>query len=227
MRVIIPVSFGLLLSVPAAALTPSISSISPSPVPASNSDELITISGSNFQSGVTLTFHDTNGTAYPSVSSKLTFVSATEVTYELNDAIDSGTWTVYATNPGGLTSSTVNFNVAAAALTPSISSISPSPMPASNSDELITISGSNFQSGVTLTFHDTNGTAYPSVSSKLTFVSATEVTYKLNDAIDSGTWTVYATNPGGLTSSTVNFNVAAAALTQSGTILAGFDTNRQ
>ena len=119
MRVIIPVSFGLLLSVPAAALTPSISSISPNPVPGSNSDELITISGSNFQSGVTLTFHDTNGTAYPSVSSKLTFVSATEVTYELNDAIDSGTWTVYATNPGGLTSSTVNFNVAAAALTQS------------------------------------------------------------------------------------------------------------
>jgi hypothetical protein len=79
-----------------ACATPArtVAGVSPVPVPASNSNTLITITGSNFQNGDTLTFTDTNGTPYQSVPTKLSFVSSSQITYQFNNNSDAGTWHV-------------------------------------------------------------------------------------------------------------------------------------
>jgi hypothetical protein len=40
-----------------------------------------------------------------------TFVSSTQLSNQLNDASDAGTWTVFVTNPGGQIPSTWSFAV--------------------------------------------------------------------------------------------------------------------
>src|ERR1019366_9295317 len=192
---------------------PSISNVSPGSYPASNSDQPMTINGSGFQTGATLTFVDKEGGIFTSVAGKLVVVSTTQITYQFNDASDAGTWTVQVHNPDGQTSSTVPFTVNAAVLPPpSISNVSPGSYPASNSDQPMTINGSGFQTGATLTFVDKEGGIFTSVAGKLVVVSTTQITYQFNDASDAGTWTVQVHNPDGQTSSTVPFTVNAAVL---------------
>jgi hypothetical protein len=71
----------------------------------------MTINGSNFQSGVTLTFHDPQNRVYYSVPGKLTYMSSDQLIYYFNDGSDPGIWTVYATNPDNQNSNTVGFLV--------------------------------------------------------------------------------------------------------------------
>ena len=85
--------------VTAPVLTPSISSVSPNSIPADANDHAVKILGSNFQSGDTLTFTDPQGNIYQSVTSKLNFVAAGEIDYNLNDGSDPGTWIVKVNSP--------------------------------------------------------------------------------------------------------------------------------
>ncbi|MEK6790447.1 MAG: hypothetical protein AABY45_01965, partial [Deltaproteobacteria bacterium] len=71
----------------------------------------MTINGNYFQSGATLTFKDPIGVAYPSTATKLTFVSSSQLNYQINNNSAAGTWTVTVTNPDSQTSNTVSFTV--------------------------------------------------------------------------------------------------------------------
>jgi hypothetical protein len=105
-----------------AAAAPSISNVSPTSYAATNSNQAMLINGASFQSGATVTYHDPQGNAYVRTP---TFVSSTQLSHQFNDASDSGTWTVFVTNPDGKTSSTLSFTVAAVVPAPSISNVSP------------------------------------------------------------------------------------------------------
>ena len=191
---------------------PDIDSVSPDPVPASNSAQPITIRGDDFQNGCTLIFKDTESIEYPSQSSKLTFNSSSRLTYQFNNFSDAGTWKVKVINPDGKSSSWFSFTVQAAALpAPTISGVSPNPVPASSANQNLTINGANFQSGCTLTFIDTSGRSYPSMASKLTRNSSGQITYLFNNASDAGTWKVKVNNPDGKSSGLFNFTVQVAA----------------
>jgi hypothetical protein len=172
-------------------------------VPASSSGQSLTINGSNFQSGATVTYHDPQGNSYPGRNA--TFVSSSQLTDSaFNDASDGGTWTVTVVNPGGTSSSAFSFTVSAAS--PSVSSVSPNPVPASSSAQSLTINGSNFQSGATLTYHDPQGNSYPGHSA--TFVSSSQLKDPaFNNASDTGTWTVTVINPGSSSSTAFSFIV--------------------
>jgi hypothetical protein len=74
-------------------------------------------------------------------------------------------------NPGGQSSSAFNFTVSSAS--PSISGVLPNPVPGSNSGQQLTISGSNFASGATVTYHDPQGNSYPGHGT--TFVNAGQI----------------------------------------------------
>ena len=64
---------------------PSVSGVSPNPVPGSNSAQQLTIIGSNFVSGATVTYHDPQGNSYPGHST--TFVNSGQLTdAQFNDA---------------------------------------------------------------------------------------------------------------------------------------------
>jgi Ca2+-binding RTX toxin-like protein/uncharacterized protein YxjI len=201
----------------ALTLTPSISSISPSSYPADTLNHAMQVLGSNFQSGDTLTFIDPQGAVYQSVTSKLVFKSSGEIDYQFNDGSDAGTWSVRVNSPDGSQhSSYKTFTVTVQALTPSISSISPSSYPADNINHTMQVLGSNFQSGDTLTFIDPQGHVFDSVTSKLTFKSSGEIDYQFNDGSDAGTWSVRVNSPDGSQhSSYKTFTVTIQALTPS------------
>jgi hypothetical protein len=152
-----------------------------------------------------LTYHDPQGNSYPGHASN--FVTSGQlVDPAFNDASDAGTWTVIVTNPSGQTSTAFSFTVSAAVVAPSVSSVSPNPVPGSNSGQSLTITGSNFVSGATLTYHDPQGNSYPGHASN--FVTSGQlVDPAFNDASDAGTWTVIVANPSGHTSAAFNFTV--------------------
>src|SRR5208283_2881675 len=156
-------AFGFTVS----AAGPTVTSVSPNPVPGSSSAQQLTINGSNFVSGATLTYHDPQGNSYPGHST--TFVNSGQlIDPAFNDANDGGTWTVMVVNPGGLSSAAYSFSVSAAG--PTVTSVSPNPVPGSSSAQQLTINGSNFVSGATLTYHDPQGNSYPGHST--TFVNS-------------------------------------------------------
>ena len=193
-------------SIGAPISSPTISNISPSSYPADNNNHTMTINGSGFQNGASLLFHDPQGNAFNSNSSKLTFVNSTQLIYQFNDASDVGTWNVAVYNTDGGHSAQTNFQVGSKS-SPTISSISPSFYPSDNNDHTMTIFGSGFQSGASLTFHDPQGRTYSSNSSKLTYVNSGQINYQFNDGSDPGTWNAAVNNPDGGNSAPANFQV--------------------
>ncbi|MBC7784783.1 MAG: N-acetylmuramoyl-L-alanine amidase, partial [Burkholderiales bacterium] len=135
--------------------------------------------------------------------------SSTQIVYQINNGSDAGTWAVRVNNPGGQSSNWTNFTVAAPVVTPSISSVNPESLLASNDNKALTILGSNFVQGATLTFVAPGGQPFSSNASKLTFVSSGQIIYQFNSQSDVGTWTVRVNNPGGQPSNSKSFQVVA------------------
>jgi subtilase family serine protease len=109
-----------------APSAPSIASMSPNPMPAGAIAQTLTITGTNFVSGATVTASYTGGTPVTLTTSS---VSATSITASFTPGTTARTWSVVVTNPGGAASSAASLQVTAPA--PSIASMSPNPMPTS------------------------------------------------------------------------------------------------
>ncbi len=196
----------------ASTASPAISGVSPTSMPGSTSRQTLTINGSNFVNGATLTFDPPTGSNINSSSSWLTFNSSSRITYQINNDNDAGTWQVRVTNPDGRTSGWASFTVTAPATpSPTITSVSPTSMPGSTSRQTLTINGSNFVSGATLTFDPPTGGNIESSSTWLTFSSSSRITYQINNDNDAGNWLVRVTNPDGKTSGWTSFTVTVTA----------------
>src|SRR5205823_18073 len=157
----------------------SLSSVSPTSYPADNINHTMRLFGSNFVSGDTLTFTPAHGSNINSTAAKLTFVNSGEIDYQFNDGSDSGNWSVEVNSADGtLHSSFTSFSVAAAQLTPILSSVSPTSYPADNINHTMRLFGSNFVSGDTLTFTPAHGSNINSTAAKLTFVNSGEIDYQ-------------------------------------------------
>ena len=121
-------------------------------------------------------------------------------------------WNVAAANTAGLSAYTavLYFQTPVPPVAaPAISGMTPTTMPAANGNQLLTISGSNFQAAATLTFGAPTSGAIPSTGSKLTFVSSGQLTYQFNNGGEAGRWTVKVNNPDGKSSAAVSFSVTA------------------
>ena len=126
---------------------PSIASVSPTSGTTSGGTS-VTISGSGFVSGATVTFGGTAAT--------VTALTATSITVT-TPAHAAGAVSVVVTDPSGQIATLANGFTYAAVVTPSISSISPT-SGTRNGGTTVTISGSNFVSGATVTFGGTKAT---------------------------------------------------------------------
>ena len=139
---------------------PTITSLTPSTAVAGSSATLLTVIGTGFVSGTVITF---NGTALTT-----TFVSATQLTATIpaTALATAGTYNVTVTSPapGGGTSAAATFTVTTPA--PTITSFSPS---SGNVGTLVTINGTNFAGGATVSFNGVTATT-------VTVVSATQLT---------------------------------------------------
>ncbi|HYV35072.1 MAG TPA: glycoside hydrolase domain-containing protein [Gemmataceae bacterium] len=187
---------------------PSITSVNPAQPTGSASTQPFTINGANFVSGCNVTLRVGGSTfANRTISS----FSSTSITINPTFTTVAQTWTVEVINPNGQTTGQVSFNVVAPAAAPSITSVSPPSMLASGSNQTLTINGSNFQNGATLTFVPRGGAPIASTASKLTVVSSGQINYQFNNGFTTGTWTVQVINPDGQSSGTANFTVTALA----------------
>ena len=186
--------------------------VSPSPVPASASNQQLLINGNTFQSGATVTYHDPQGNVYAGHGTA--FVSSSQLQDNaFNNANDAGNWTVTVINPGSISSNTYTFTVTSA--TPTVTGVSPSPVPASASNQQLLINGNTFQSGATVTYHDPQGNTYANHGTA--FVSSSQLQDNaFNNANDAGNWTVTVINPGSISSNTYTFTVTSATPTVTG-----------
>ena len=91
---------------------------------------------------------------------------------------------------------------------PAISTVSPNPMTGSSSNQTLTITGSGFRSGLTLTVGYT-GFSTTLSGAQITSVTSGQVQALINVGTTARQWWVTVNNPGGLTSNTAYWNVVA------------------
>ncbi|MCI0341850.1 MAG: IPT/TIG domain-containing protein [Planctomycetales bacterium] len=163
----------------APAGAPVVTNVSPAYGPPAGGTA-ITLSGTNFATGATVTI---GGTAATSV----VLVSSTQIT-AVSPAGTAGAQTVVVTDPSGLAGSLGNgFTYGPPpAPPPVLTAVVPSAGPASGGTA-VTLTGSAFQSGASVTFGGAPATS-------VVFVSATQLT-AVSPAGSLGTVTVVVTNP--------------------------------
>jgi len=138
--------------VAAPSPSPTINSVTPNPVPGSNNPQLLTINGSGFTSTSTVTLRSLppggGGQTYPNqpISSR----SSGQLTLPVNLGTTGSQWSVEVLD-GSAASGPFLFSVSPPALPPIINSVSPNPVPGSNSTQQFTINGSGFTSDSTVT----------------------------------------------------------------------------
>src|SRR5206468_3630849 len=146
---------------------PTLSSIDPTSVIATNPGIRINAFGSNFAPTAVLNF---NGVAETTsvIDSQHLFVTVPASQIGVNNV---GTVLVTVTNPtpGGGTSASIPFSIQQPSVIPTITSVSPTSTAANPTNPIpITVNGTNFQQGAFVLF---NG-----FGAQTTFVSATQVT---------------------------------------------------
>jgi YD repeat-containing protein len=197
---------------------PTISLVSPASVTYGvTSTSSITISGTNFVLGATVTVGSLTGATVPgstaTATTRFVHVSSTQLRfYWANTSLPPGAYAVQVTNPttaGGLGATFANgFTVAAPQ--PTVSIVSPTPVIyGTTGSGSITIYGSNFVLGATITVGGLSGTTMAGSTATTTnrFVQVTNGQLKFywgNTSLPVGSYNVEVTNPlaaGGATGS--------------------------
>ncbi len=188
------------------APTVSIGSISPSSPTRSGSDQNVIVSGSGFQSGLTVTVFVPGGGTATLSGSQIQSVTASSfaMVVTLNVA---GTYGIRVNNPDGSQSNTFNFTTQDP--TVSISSVSPSSPTRSDSNQNVQVFGSNFQSGLTVTVLIPGGGTATLSGSQIQSVTSGAFTMVVTLNV-AGQYGIRVNNPGGGQSNTFNFNVQSA-----------------
>jgi uncharacterized protein (TIGR03437 family) len=176
-------------------VNPTLSSLSPTSVPAGGPAFTLTVNGGGFNGATTVVW---NGTTLPT-----TFVNSSQVTVSVaaNLIASPGSALVQLVMPLGGLQPTKNFLITSSA--PTISSLSPSSTAAGGAAFSLTVNGSGFASGAAVEW---NGTALPT-----TFVGATQLTAAVpaNLIAAAGGAAVTVANPTGPASFAVTFTIAA------------------
>jgi subtilisin family serine protease len=171
---------------------PSLMSLSPSSATAGGVGFTLTVNGSGFVTGSSVTW---DGSARAT-----TFVNPTTLSAAINaaDIATAGPAAVQVVNPGNVISSNaLPFTIAAPAPppSPSLSNLSPSSATAGGAGFTLTVSGTLFANGSDVTWNGTPRTT--------TYVNATTLSAAVNaaDITAAGTATIGVTNPGHIGSS--------------------------
>jgi hypothetical protein len=170
------------------SVRPSYGSVSPTSGPTSGGT-VLTISGSSFVSGATVRIGGVNATS-------VTFISATQLRATTPPGTIGGK-SVQIINPGGLSASRANafYYTSGSSAQPAIGAVSPS-SGSTSGGTVITITGSNFVSGATVSIGGVNATS-------VTFTSATELRATTPPGA-AGAQAVQVVNPGGLSATLSN-----------------------
>jgi len=193
-----------------AAQPPSISSISPSSPIATIGNQNVIVNGSNFVSGLTVTVTFPNGMTGTLSGSQIGGISSTSFTMAIDFNNVSGSYSIRVNNPGGSQSNTFGFTVQPQAASPSISSISPSSLVATVGNQIVTVNGSNFVSGLTVTVTFPNGTTGTLSGSQIGSITSSSFEMAIDFNNIPGTYCIKVKNPGGAQSANFCFTVLTA-----------------
>jgi hypothetical protein len=177
---------------------PAISALSPNPMTGSNNGQVLTITGTGFQSGLTLQIGSTTLTG-----SQLMSVTATGIRVDLVVGLTTRAFAVTVKNPDGQVSGSVNVQVNAPPA-PFLTSLNPSQMTGANTAQILTINGSNFQSGAGLAVL-VGAANY--TGSQVTFLSSSQIKVSVVTSVGAKTLNVRVTNPSGMASNLVTLTV--------------------
>jgi hypothetical protein len=186
------------LTVNAATAAPAITTLSPNPMTGSNSAQTLTINGTGFLSGLKLLIGSTTITA-----NQLALLTPTELQVNIVTGLTTHTYAVQVVNSNGGASNSVNLQVSAPPA-PTIASLTPNPMTGSTAAQVLTVNGTNFQSGTGLKV--TVGSALYT-GSQVVFVSASQLKVTVNVAAGAKTLAVQVTNPSGQVSNAMSLTV--------------------
>src|SRR5262249_25737220 len=189
---------------------PSISSVSPNPVTGSNTAQPFTINGSGFDAGDTVTLRDkTQGQVFPNRS--IGSLTSNQIVINPNFTTPAHTgWVEVLNSLGGPSGDFISQVVPPTVPTPHIDSINPATPTANGSNQTVTVNGSQFQSGLTVSV------TFPGGSSLLSGTQIQNVTASSFQMIilvgTTGSYTIRVNNPDGGTSNVFSFNVAGPAI---------------
>jgi hypothetical protein len=191
------------------ASAPSIASVSPQTLAATATEQTITVSGHSFQAGLSVTaFPPNNGAPTRLSGSRIQNVTSTSFRVAL--AVPSaGSWGIRVDNPSGQQSNTFPLTVTGGTVPPPlITAVSPPALVASATDQMLTVSGSNFQAGLTITVVAPNGSASTVAGSRIQTVTSTSFRMPITAAA-AGLWSLRVTNPSGQQSNAFQLTVTS------------------
>ncbi|HEX7406918.1 MAG TPA: choice-of-anchor Q domain-containing protein [Candidatus Binatia bacterium] len=193
--------------VQAAEVAPVISSITPNPLPWVSDPHTITINGSNFVPGCTVTLWDVTNSQGP-YPKAVTFVSSSQIKVTANFTNHTATWSAQVTAPTA--SNTVQFQVQASApRSPSISSVTPATPTGSDNPQPFKITGSNFVSGATVTLRDLTTGGPPLTNQSISSFKSTDIVINPTFTTAAHSWSAEVVNPGPVGSGQFPFTVAS------------------
>jgi len=181
-----------------APLTPVISAVSPNPMMGSTSPQTFTITGAGFQAGLQLSIGGSLITA-----NQLAVLTPTQLQINVVTGLSAYVYPVQVVSAGGLASNSVNLQVNAPPV-PAITSLMPNPLVHSKATQVLTVNGTNFQSGVGLKVMV--GTTLYS-GGQVMFVSASQLEVAVTAASTAPSLAVQVTNPSGQVSNSVPLTV--------------------
>jgi uncharacterized protein (TIGR03437 family) len=103
--------------------SPTITALTPNPVPLSANPQTVTFTGTYFQSGLTVLLYSPSGTESSISGANINVISATQFTAQITVGTSAGTWTALVFNPDGGESTLFTFTASGSAPTPIITSI--------------------------------------------------------------------------------------------------------
>lgn len=196
---------GVITLQPQINQSPNLTSLNPGTVLVGGGDFMLTVNGNNFISGAVarITIDGVSSERFTNID------SATQLTVTIlaQDIAETGTISISVQNPppGGGTSNSLNINVINPA--PTITTISPTSAALNGQALVLTVNGTNFVPGANVQWNGSNRIT--------TFLSSTQLSAQIpaSDLTSAGKPTVRVVNPapGGGTSNSVEFTVAAPA----------------
>ena len=206
----ITVSAGSLTSAPATftvAAAPAIGSLSVSTATAGHTDLSVTITGTNFTSGSTVTW--TFNSVTTTLSSAYSGATSMSATIPAADLSAQGPANIQVVSADGVPSATSAFTVAPA---PAISGLSPSAATVNGTATLVTIAGSNFSNLSTVTW-TAPGSSSPVLLSSSRYFGPTSMSaiVPATDLTTAGTAYIQVVSGDGVSSTPAPFTVNPSA----------------
>jgi len=196
-------------SSPSAVPPATITAISPSEFVAGLTPQTITVSGTNFQTGLTLSITTSDGTAVTSPSLEITKLTPTS--FEANPVlpfVDTPSFRV--TNPGAAASNPFTVQVKPAPIAPTITTVSLNTSIAAPTTETVTVHGIAFQSGLKLIVTKEGGDT--TVFSDAQIVLDLEKSgFTVSMSVSAGTYAFQVANPDATVSNVVSKTVEIVA----------------